>query len=207
VVAGGSLAKLGMKFQSHLEKGMPVLEDVLASFAVLLGPASKGNACIRLDSAAFHRVGAGASPQGMAEALAEAPLKKLGMKLTDVDRVENIRRIAEVAKLMVDAGLIVLTAFISPFRSERRMARGLLPEGEFIEVFVDTPLALAESRDPKGLYKKARAGELKNFTGIDSPYEEPEAAEIRVNTSAMSAEQAADTIIVTLQRLGIIGSA
>jgi len=131
--------------------------------------------------------------------------KDLGF--TDVDRVENIRRIAEVAKLMVDAGLIVLTAFISPFRSERRMARGLLPEGEFIEVFVDTPLALAESRDPKGLYKKARAGELKNFTGIDSPYEEPEAAEIRVNTSAMSAEQAADTIIVTLQRLGIIGSA
>ena len=131
--------------------------------------------------------------------------KDLGF--TDVDRVENIRRIAEVANLMVDAGLIVLTAFISPFRSERRMARGLLPEGEFIEVFVDTPLALAESRDPKGLYKKARAGELKNFTGIDSPYEEPEAAEIRVNTSAMSAEQAADTIIVTLQRLGIIGSA
>ena len=131
--------------------------------------------------------------------------KDLGF--TDVDRVENIRRIAEVAKLMVDAGLIVLTAFISPFRSERRMARGLLPEGEFIEVFVDTPLALAESRDPKGLYKKARAGELKNFTGIDSPYEEPEAAEIRVNTSAMSAEQAADTIIVTLRRLGIIGSA
>ena len=131
--------------------------------------------------------------------------KDLGF--TDVDRVENIRRIAEVANLMVDAGLIVLTAFISPFRSERRMARGLLPEGEFIEVFVDTPLALAESRDPKGLYKKARAGELKNFTGIDSPYEEPEAAEIRVNTSAMSAEQAADTIIVTLQRLGIIDSA
>ncbi|HEX9812705.1 MAG TPA: sulfate adenylyltransferase subunit CysN [Burkholderiales bacterium] len=130
--------------------------------------------------------------------------KDLGF--TDVDRVENIRRIAEVAKLMVDAGLIVLTAFISPFRSERRMARALLQEGEFIEIFVDTPLALAESRDPKGLYKKARAGELKNFTGIDSPYEEPEAAEIRVNTSAMSAEQAADTIIVTLRRLGIIGS-
>ncbi|HLF22492.1 MAG TPA: sulfate adenylyltransferase subunit CysN [Burkholderiales bacterium] len=131
--------------------------------------------------------------------------KDLGF--TDVDRVENIRRIAEVAKLMVDAGLIVLTAFISPFRSERRMARALLQEGEFIEIFVDTPLALAESRDPKGLYKKARAGELKNFTGIDSPYEEPEAAEIRVNTSAMSAEQAADTIIATLRRLGIIGGA
>jgi bifunctional enzyme CysN/CysC len=128
--------------------------------------------------------------------------KDLGF--TDVDRVENIRRIAEVAKLMVDAGLIVLTAFISPFRSERRMARALLHEGEFIEIFVDTPLALAESRDPKGLYKKARAGELKNFTGIDSPYEEPEAAEIRVNTGAMSAEQAAETIIAVLQRRGII---
>jgi len=129
--------------------------------------------------------------------------KDLGF--TDVDRVENIRRIAEVAKLMVDAGLIVLTAFISPFRSERRMARALLHEGEFIEIFVDTPLALAESRDPKGLYKKARAGELKNFTGIDSPYEEPEVAEIRVNTSTMSAEQAADTIIATLRRFGVIG--
>jgi bifunctional enzyme CysN/CysC len=128
--------------------------------------------------------------------------KDLGF--TDVDRVENIRRIAEVARLMVDAGLIVLTAFISPFRSERRMARALLPEGEFIEVFVDTPLALAEARDPKGLYKKARAGALKNFTGIDSPYEEPEAAEIRVNTSTMSAERAAETIITVLQRRGVI---
>ena len=128
--------------------------------------------------------------------------KDLGF--TDVDRVENIRRIAEVSKLMVDAGLIVLTAFISPFRSERRMARALLPDGEFIEIFVDTPLALAESRDPKGLYKKARAGELKNFTGIDSPYEEPEAAEIRVNTSAMSAEQAAEAIIAVLRRRGVI---
>ncbi|MCP2936229.1 adenylyl-sulfate kinase, partial [Salmonella enterica subsp. enterica serovar Typhimurium] len=100
--------------------------------------------------------------------------KDLGF--TEADRVENIRRVAEVAKLMVDAGLIVLTAFISPFRSERRMARGLLEDGEFIEIFVDTPIAVAEERDPKGLYKKARRGEIKNFTGIDSPYEAPENA-------------------------------
>jgi bifunctional enzyme CysN/CysC len=126
--------------------------------------------------------------------------KDLGF--TAADRVENIRRIAEVAKLMVDAGLIVVTAFISPFRAERRMARSLLGEGEFCEVFVDTPLALAESRDPKGLYKKARRGELKNFTGIDSPYEEPEEAELRIDTGALSAEQAADAVIHHLTGAG-----
>jgi len=118
--------------------------------------------------------------------------KDLGF--TDEDRVENIRRIAEVAKLMVDAGLIVLTAFISPFRSERQMARELFPAGEFIEVFVDTPLALAEQRDPKGLYKKARNGQLKNFTGIDSPYEAPESPEIILKTSQNSAEELAAQI-------------
>jgi bifunctional enzyme CysN/CysC len=112
--------------------------------------------------------------------------------------VENIRRVAEVAKLMVDAGLVVLVSFISPFRSERRMARELMDDGEFFEVFVDTPLALAEQRDVKGLYAKARRGELKNFTGIDSPYEPPEAAEIRLDTSQLSAEQAADLIIDAL---------
>jgi len=96
---------------------------------------------------------------------------------------------------MADAGLIVLVSFISPFRSERRMARELMPEGEFIEVFVDTPLALAEQRDVKGLYKKARAGELKNFTGIDSPYEAPENAEIRVDTTALSPAEAAELIV------------
>jgi bifunctional enzyme CysN/CysC len=112
--------------------------------------------------------------------------------------VENIRRVAEVAKLMVDAGLVVLVSFISPFRSERRMARELMDEGEFFEVFVDTPLALAEERDVKGLYAKARRGELKNFTGIDSPYEPPEAAEIRLDTSRLSPEQAADMIIEAL---------
>ena len=128
--------------------------------------------------------------------------KDLGF--TEADRVENIRRIAEVAKLMVDAGLIVGTAFISPFRNERRMARGLLPDGEFIEIFIDTPLAVAEQRDPKGLYKKARRGELKNFTGIDSPYEEPDAPEIRIDTTALSADEAAERIIAHLKRLGIV---
>ena len=114
---------------------------------------------------------------------------------TETDRIENIRRVGEVARLMVDAGLIVLTAFISPFRAERRMVREMLPEGEFIEIFVDTPLAVAEARDVKGLYKKARAGDLKNFTGIDSPYEEPENAEIIVNTVDMTPAEAARYII------------
>ncbi|MDZ3831003.1 MAG: sulfate adenylyltransferase subunit CysN [Sphingopyxis sp.] len=114
---------------------------------------------------------------------------------TEADRIENIRRVGEVAKLMTDAGLIVITAFISPFRAEREMVRGMLPDGEFIEVFIDTPLAEAERRDVKGLYKKARAGQLKNFTGIDSPYEAPENAEIHIDTTAMTPEEAADLII------------
>ena len=114
---------------------------------------------------------------------------------TEADRIENIRRVGEVAKLMTDAGLIVLTAFISPFRAEREMVRAMLPEGEFIEIFVDTPLEVAEARDVKGLYKKARSGQLKNFTGIDSPYEPPEHPEIRVNTVDMTPEQAARYII------------
>ena len=128
--------------------------------------------------------------------------KDLGF--TEADRVENIRRVGEVAKLMVDAGLIVLTAFISPFRSERRMARGLLEDGEFIEIFIDTPIAVAEERDPKGLYKKARRGEIKNFTGIDSPYEAPENAEIRVDTSDRDIDQTVDEIMVRLRDLGIL---
>ncbi len=119
--------------------------------------------------------------------------KDLGF--TEADRIENIRRVGEVARLMADAGLIVLTAFISPFRAEREMVRAMLPEGEFIEIHVDTPLAEAERRDVKGLYAKARAGELKNFTGIDSPYEAPEQPEIRVDTTALDAEQAADLIV------------
>ena len=121
---------------------------------------------------------------------------------TEVDRVENIRRVGEVAKLMVDAGLIVLTAFISPFRTERQMARDLLTDGEFLEVFVDVPLEIAEQRDPKGLYKKARRGELKNFTGIDSPYEAPENPELIIDTSAVSAEEAADHVIQALRARG-----
>jgi len=125
---------------------------------------------------------------------------------TDADRVENIRRVAEVAKLMVDSGLIVLTAFISPFRSERSMARGMLEEGEFIEVFVDTPLNVAEDRDPKGLYKKARRGELKNFTGIDSAYEPPETAEVVLDTTRLSSENAAEQVIDILKARGIVPS-
>ena len=119
--------------------------------------------------------------------------KDLGF--TAADRVENIRRVGEVAKLMTDAGLIVITAFISPFRAERDMVRGMMQPGEFFEVFIDTPLAEAERRDVKGLYKKARAGQLKNFTGIDSPYEAPAAPELRVDTTAMDAEAAAEAIV------------
>jgi bifunctional enzyme CysN/CysC len=119
--------------------------------------------------------------------------KDLGF--TQADRIENIRRVGEVARLMADAGLIVLTAFISPFRAEREMVRKMLPEGEFIEIFVDTPLEVAEARDVKGLYKKARSGALKNFTGIDSPYEAPENPEIRVNTVEMTPAEAAAHIV------------
>ncbi len=128
--------------------------------------------------------------------------KDLGF--TEADRVENIRRVAEVAKLMVDAGLIVLTAFISPFRSERALARSLLGDNEFVEIHVDTPLDVAESRDVKGLYRKARRGELVNFTGIDSPYEPPETPDLRVNTVETTPEQAADQVIERLRVLGLI---
>ena len=122
--------------------------------------------------------------------------KDLGF--TDADRIENIRRVGEVAKLMTDAGLIVVTAFISPFRSEREMVRNMMQPGEFIEIFIDTKLEDAEKRDVKGLYKKARAGELKNFTGIDSPYEAPQQPEIHIDTSKLTAEEAADLIIAKL---------
>jgi bifunctional enzyme CysN/CysC len=125
---------------------------------------------------------------------------------TDADRVENIRRVAEVAKLMVDAGLIVLVSFISPFRSERRMARELVQEGEFLEVFIDTPLEVCEQRDPKGLYAKARRGEIKNFTGIDSDYERPELAEIVLDTSQTLPEDAANMIVATLECNGKLQS-
>jgi bifunctional enzyme CysN/CysC len=128
--------------------------------------------------------------------------KDLGF--TEADRVENIRRVAEVAKLMIDAGLIVLTAFISPFRAERAMARNMVGAGEFVEIFVDTPLDVADSRDVKGLYRKARRGELSNFTGIDSPYEVPESPEVRVNTVGSAPDEAADEVIAYLQQSGKI---
>jgi bifunctional enzyme CysN/CysC len=123
---------------------------------------------------------------------------------SDADRVENIRRVAEVAALMVDAGLIVLVSFISPFRAERALARDLLEPGEFCEVYVDTPLEVAEQRDPKGLYAKARRGELANFTGIDSPYEPPEHPEVRVDTTALSPEEAAQLVIDRLTAMGVL---
>jgi bifunctional enzyme CysN/CysC len=127
--------------------------------------------------------------------------KDLGF--TDADRIENIRRVAEAAKLMTDAGLIVLAALISPFRADREMVRSMFPEGDFIEIFVDTPLAEAERRDAKGLYKKARAGLLLNFTGIDAPYEPPEDPEIRISTMDQSAEAAAEAIVhYLLERSG-----
>jgi bifunctional enzyme CysN/CysC len=120
---------------------------------------------------------------------------------TEADRVENIRRVAEVAKLMLDAGLITLVSFISPFRAERDMARSLAGDGNFLEIYIDAPLALAEQRDPKGLYQKARRGELKNFTGIDSPYEPPVTPELHIDTQRESAEAAAERIVEALLRL------
>ncbi len=123
---------------------------------------------------------------------------------TDTDRVENIRRVGEVARLMADAGLIVLVSFISPFRSERQMARDLLPPGEFLEVFIDVPLETAEARDPKGLYKKARRGEIKHFTGISSPYEAPEQPELHIDTTRLSPEAAAELIVAQLEARGLL---
>lgn len=128
--------------------------------------------------------------------------KDLGF--SDGDRVENIRRIGEVAKLFVDSGMIVLTAFISPFTADRRQVRDLLDFGQFLEVFIDTPLAVCEQRDPKGLYKKARAGEIKHFTGIDSDYQAPVNAEIHIETANQSVAQCAEQVIQRLIQLGYI---
>ncbi|WP_345969916.1 adenylyl-sulfate kinase [Sulfurimonas sp. HSL1-6] len=125
-----------------------------------------------------------------------------GLGFSDEDRIENIRRIGEVAKLFVDAGEIVLTAFISPFRSDREQVRSLVGAGEFIEVFIDTPLAVCETRDPKGLYKKARAGEIPNFTGIDSPYEAPETPEVHIRNDNIPVEEAAMQVIDYLETKG-----
>jgi adenylyl-sulfate kinase len=130
------------------------------------------------------------------DVLREGLCRDLGF--SDADRVENIRRAGEVARLMTDAGLIVLAAFISPFRADRRMVRALFPPGAFLEVHVDAPLAVAEARDPKGLYRRARAGEIARFTGIDSPYEPPEAAELRIDTVTMSPDEAAAAVLALL---------
>ena len=121
------------------------------------------------------------------------------------DRVENVRRVAEVARLMVDAGLVVLVSFISPFRAERRMARDLVGPGEFCEVFVDAPLALAEERDVKGLYARARRGEIPDFTGIDSPYEPPENPEVRIDTTTTTPEEAAGQVVDALRAMRVVG--
>ncbi|KAA1174698.1 adenylyl-sulfate kinase [Marinobacter salinexigens] len=128
--------------------------------------------------------------------------KDLGF--SDEDREENIRRVGEVCKLFADAGLIVMSAFISPFTSDRRMVRKLFPAGEFIEVFMDTPLATCESRDPKGLYQKARSGEIRHFTGIDSPYEVPSHPEVRLDTSTMTVDECVDSLIGYLLDRGLI---
>ncbi len=128
--------------------------------------------------------------------------KELGF--SDEDRIENIRRIGEVSKLFVDSGLIVLSAFISPFRSDRQMVRELVKVGQFIEVFVATPLSVCEERDPKGLYKKAREGNIKNFTGIDSPYEEPESPEICVNTAELGIPESVSQVMAYLESQSII---
>lgn len=122
----------------------------------------------------------------------------------DADRVENIRRIGELSKLFADAGLIVLSAFISPFRSDRQLVRDLMPEGEFVEIYMNTPIEVCESRDPKGLYQKARRGEIKNFTGIDSDYEAPEQPEISINTAECDVDECAEQIIAYLRERQII---
>ncbi len=129
-----------------------------------------------------------------------------GLTFSDEDRVENIRRIGEVAKLFVDSGTIVLSAFISPFRKDREIVKELVEEDEFIEVYVDTPLAVCESRDPKGLYKKARAGEIPNFTGISSPYEAPLSADITIQTDSLDIDSSVEKIINFLQKRGYLNA-
>lgn len=126
------------------------------------------------------------------------------LTFSEADRIENIRRVGEAAKLMADAGLILITAFISPFRKDREMVRALFPEGQFIEVYINAPIEVCEQRDVKGLYKKARAGEIKDFTGISSPYEAPEKAEIEVRTAEQSIEESAEAIIGYLRDNGYL---
>jgi bifunctional enzyme CysN/CysC len=153
-------------------------------------------------------VEAGLHARGVHTALLDGDNVRHGLNrdlgFTEPDRVENIRRIGEVAKLMLDAGLIVLCAFISPFRAERRMVRELLGSGEFIEVFVDTPLEECIARDPKGLYRRALAGEIKNFTGVDQPYEAPENPELRLLAASQDADKLAKEVIEELARRKIL---
>jgi bifunctional enzyme CysN/CysC len=153
-------------------------------------------------------VEAGLHARGVHTALLDGDNVRHGLNrdlgFTEPDRVENIRRIGEVAKLMLDAGLIVLCAFISPFRAERRMVRELLGSGEFIEVFVDTPLEECIARDPKGLYRRALAGEIKNFTGVDQPYEAPENPELRLLAASQDADKLANEVIEELARRKIL---
>ena len=130
--------------------------------------------------------------------------KDLGF--SDADRIENIRRVGEVSKLFVDAGEIVLTAFISPFISDREQVKALFTDGQFLEVFIDTPLEVCEQRDPKGLYKKARSGEIRNFTGIDSEYQAPVSPDIHIKTASISIEDSAESIVNQLQELGYLGA-
>lgn len=129
------------------------------------------------------------------------------LTFSDEDRVENIRRIGEVAKLFAEAGVIAITAFISPFREDRKRVRGLMPHGDFIEVYVDCPLEVCEQRDVKGLYKKARAGEIKAYTGINSPYEPPERPECVLNTATQTEDQSLDLLLSKLQKLQVIDTA
>lgn len=155
------------------------------------------------------RHGIAATPQALSEQYDEAFGKRFGLGFAPEDRVENIRRVGEVAKLMVDAGLIVLTAFVSPYRAERDMARrtlggGVGDKGDFLEVFVDTPLDICEQRDPKGLYKKARDGEIKHFTGISDPYEPPLAPELTLAGGQRSIDELSNEVIELLRRHGVV---
>jgi len=151
------------------------------------------------------RHGLNAGPALLRQRHDEEFAKRFGLGFSAQDREENIRRIGAVAKLFRDAGVIALTAFISPYRRDRDEVRSMLDPGDFVEVFVDAPLEVCETRDPKGLYKKARAGELKGFTGIDDPYEAPEKPELVLDAATKTAEQLADEVIAHLKRTGIVG--
>jgi len=151
------------------------------------------------------RHGLCASPEILAARHDEAFTKRFGLGFSAQDREENIRRIGAVAKLFAEAGLVTLAAFVSPYRADRDAVRDALEAGDFVEVFVDAPLEVCEARDPKGLYKKARAGEIRNFTGIDDPYERPERAELVLDAGTRSAEQLADEVIAYLRTAGKIG--